>query len=75
MEIWNLVGQYRLLGDKQAELETRKLDRRSARKDKEAHIIRSFENTQYAEDRWKSIRSARKKFMPPFIHFKNRHGK
>ena len=72
-EIWNLIElkrQYRLLGDQQAELETRKLVRHSARKDKEAHVIRSYENAQYAEDRWKSIRLARKKFVP----FKNRRG-
>ena len=48
--------------------------RRSARKDKEAHLVRSFENAQRIEDRWKSIRSARKKFVPRFVRFKNRHG-
>ena len=76
-ETWRLIElkrQYRIIGDKQAEIETRKLVRRSARKDKVTHLVNSFENAQHVEDRWKSIRSARKKFVPRFVRFKNRHG-
>lgn len=76
-ETWRLIElkrRYRIIGDKQAEIETRKLVRHSARKDKVTHLVNSFENAQHVEDRWKSIRSARKKFVPRFVRFKNRHG-
>ena len=72
--IIELKRQYPWLGDMQAGVETRKLVRRSARKGKEAHLVRSFEKAQRIEDPWKSIRSARKKFVPRFVRFKNRHG-
>ena len=76
-ETWRLIElkrQYRIIGDKQAEIETRKLVRRSARKDKVTHLVNSFEKAQHVEDRWKSIGSARRKFVPRFVRFKNRHG-
>ena len=76
-ETWQLIELkhwYRRTGQKSAELETRNLVRRLAKRDRKLHVIRSFEQAQDMDEKWKSTKTARQKYIPQFVRFKNLPG-
>ena len=73
-ETWQLIELkhwYRRTGQKSAEFETRNLVRRLAKRDRKLHVIRSFEQAQDMDEKWKSIKTARQKYIPQFVRFEN----